>query len=191
MKGLGVNKLPAEAVKYYKKAAEQGDAEAQYLFATCLFIGNAVTQNVKQAVEYYQKSAQQEYMKAINDLGVCYARGIGVPKDGKEALAHFGAASEGDHGFYVADSNVAYCYQNGIGVEKDKHRADVLYIVAEAKEDASRMSKAIKQMSRDVFAGKQTKTTMDEILKMNKSFERSKEKASNRKRLRMALEMDF
>lgn len=31
MKGLGVNKLPAEAVKYYKKAAEQGDAEAQYL----------------------------------------------------------------------------------------------------------------------------------------------------------------
>lgn len=126
-----------------------------------------------------------------NDLGVCYARGIGVPKDGKEALAHFGAASEGDHGFYVADSNVAYCYQNGIGVEKDKHRADVLYIVAEAKEDASRMSKAIKQMSRDVFAGKQTKTTMDEILKMNKSFERSKEKASNRKRLRMALEMDF
>lgn len=46
-------------------------------------------------------------------------------------------------------------------------------------------------MSRDVFAGKQTKTTMDEILKMNKSFERSKEKASNRKRLRMALEMDF
>lgn len=72
-----------------------------------------------------------------------------------------------------------------------KHRADVLYIVAEAKEDASRMSKAIKQMSRDVFAGKQTKTTMDEILKMNKSFERSKEKASNRKRLRMALEMDF
>ena len=52
-------------------------------------------------------------MKAINDLGVCYARGIGVPKDGKEALAHFGAASEGDHGFYVADSNVAYCYQNG------------------------------------------------------------------------------
>lgn len=190
MKGLGVNKLPAEAVKYYKKAAEQGDAEAQYLFATCLFIGNAVTQNVKQAVEYYQKSAQQEYMKAINDLGVCYARGIGVPKDGKEALAHFGAASEGDHGFYVADSNMAYCYQNGIGVEKDKHRADVLYIVAEAKEDASRMSKAIKQMSRDVFAGKQTKTTMDEILKMNKSFERSKEKASNRKRLRMALEMD-
>ena len=60
-----------------------------------------MTQNVKQAVEYYQKSAQQEYMKAINDLGVCYARGIGVPKDGKEALAHFGAASEGDHGFYV------------------------------------------------------------------------------------------
>lgn len=90
MKGLGVNKLPAEAVKYYKKAAEQGDAEAQYLFATCLFTGNAVTQNVKQAVEYYQKSAQQEYMKAINDLGVCYARGIGVPKDGREALAHLG-----------------------------------------------------------------------------------------------------
>lgn len=118
MKGLGVNKLPAEAVKYYKKAAEQGDAEAQYLFATCLFTGNAVTQNVKQAVEYYQKSAQQEYMKAINDLGICYARGIGVPKDGKEALAHFGAAREGDHGFYVADSNMAYCYQNGIGVER-------------------------------------------------------------------------
>ena len=34
-------------------------------------------------------------------------------------------------------------------------------------------------------------TTMDEIFKMNKSFERSKEKALNRKRLRMASEMDF
>lgn len=126
-------------------------------------------------------------MKAINDLGVCYARGIGVPKDGREALAHFGAASEGDHGFYVADSNRAYCYQNGIGVEKDKHRADVLYILAEAKEDARR----VREATMDMFTGKRAETTMDEIFKMNKSFERSKEKALNRKRLRMASEMDF
>ncbi len=116
-------------------------------------------------------------MKAINDFGVLLRKGHWCTQRWERGSGPFGAAVKGDHGFYVADSNVAYCYQNGIGVEKDKHRADVLYIVAEAKEDASRMSKAIKQMSRDVFAGKQTKTTMDEILKMNKSFERSKEKS--------------
>lgn len=63
----------------------------------------------------------------------------------------------------------------------------MLYILAEAKEDARR----VREATMDMFTGKRAETTMDEIFKMNKSFERSKEKALNRKRLRMASEMDF
>ena len=49
----------------------------------------------------------------------------------------------------------------------------------------------VREATMDMFTGKRAETTMDEIFKMNKSFERSKEKALNRKRLRMASEMDF
>ena len=49
---------PAE-VAAYRKAAEQGDAKAQYNLGVCYANGDGVQKNLKQAVFWYRKAAEQ------------------------------------------------------------------------------------------------------------------------------------
>ena len=47
---------PAEAVKWWLKAAEQGNASAQRMIAWCYEMGFGVKTSYKQAYEWYQKA---------------------------------------------------------------------------------------------------------------------------------------
>ena len=49
----------AEAVKWYRKAAEQGHAEAQYLLGVMYNNGNGVIKDFQEARKWYQKAAEQ------------------------------------------------------------------------------------------------------------------------------------
>ena len=51
----------AEAVKCYRKAAEQGDAAAQYNLGVIYYNGEGVTQDYAEAVKWYRKAAEQGY----------------------------------------------------------------------------------------------------------------------------------
>ena len=53
------NKDYADAFKWYRKAAEQGHAEAQYALGGCYYLGKGVTKDHKQAVYWLRKSAAQ------------------------------------------------------------------------------------------------------------------------------------
>ena len=53
-----------KAVKWFKMAAEQGHAPAQFAFGNRLFNGDGIVQNKKEAVEWYRKAAEQGYEKA-------------------------------------------------------------------------------------------------------------------------------
>src|SRR6266498_332155 len=57
--GEGVAKDPTEAVKWYRKAAEQNLAKAQYNLATSYAGGTGVTQDYAEAVKWYHKAAEQ------------------------------------------------------------------------------------------------------------------------------------
>ena len=46
-----------EAVKWYRKAAEQGMAEAQYNLGVCYEYGEGVTKDADEAVTWYKKAA--------------------------------------------------------------------------------------------------------------------------------------
>jgi TPR repeat protein len=50
--GKGVQKDLAEAAKYYKLAADQGDAFGQSRYASVLHGGKGVSQNVVEAAKY-------------------------------------------------------------------------------------------------------------------------------------------
>ena len=54
----GVAEDEEEAVKWYRKAAEQGYAIAQLKLADCYYHGNGVTKNYAEAVEWYRESAE-------------------------------------------------------------------------------------------------------------------------------------
>ena len=86
-----------EAVKRYRKAAEQGDADAQAVLGAYYFLGYGVTQNFAEAVKWWKKAAEQGLKDAQYNLGICYYNGYGVAKDITEAVKWLRkAAKQGD-----------------------------------------------------------------------------------------------
>ena len=95
--GEGVAKDKKEAVKWFRKAAEQGAARAQFALGDCYYKGEGIEQDEKEAVKWYRKAADQGLADAQYNLGVCYYDGKGVEEDKKEAVKWFGkAADQGD-----------------------------------------------------------------------------------------------
>ena len=62
----------AEAVKWYRKAAEQGYAIAQYNLDYSLVSGHGVEKNPTEALNWYQKAAEQGIAKAQTIVGIYY-----------------------------------------------------------------------------------------------------------------------
>ena len=74
-----------EAVKWYRKAAEQDLALAQYNLAVCYDRGDGVAEDHVEAVKWYRKAAEHNDAEAQYNLGICYERGDGVAEDWVEA----------------------------------------------------------------------------------------------------------
>ena len=71
----------------YRKAAEQGYAEAQNELGVMHAIGDGVPKDDVQAAKWYRLAAEQGLPKAQFNLGGMYAIGDGVPKDDVQAYA--------------------------------------------------------------------------------------------------------
>ena len=64
-----------EAVKWYRKAAEQGNSRAQYELGYCYIKGKGVAQDRNEAIKWYRKAAAQGNASAelrLKELGVSY-----------------------------------------------------------------------------------------------------------------------
>lgn len=83
--GLGVPQDSKQAVTWFRKAAEQGDASAQYNLGLMYDKGRGVAQDDKQAVAWYRKAAEQGDVDAQRILGMMYDNGVGVVQDNKLA----------------------------------------------------------------------------------------------------------
>jgi TPR repeat protein len=68
--GLVVTEDRVEAVKWYRKAAEQGNADAQTNLAQMYKEGKGVEKNYEEAVKWYRKAAEQGNVRAQSGLGV-------------------------------------------------------------------------------------------------------------------------
>lgn len=77
----GVISNNAEALKWYRKSAEQGYTWGQYHLGEMYKKGNGVTRDYVEAVKWYIKSAEQGFAYAQADLGEMYEEGHGVPRD--------------------------------------------------------------------------------------------------------------
>ena len=75
-----------EAAKWVRKAAKQGNAEAQYSLGLMYNNGDGVTQDYQEALKWYRLAAEQGHAPAQNNLGVMYINGEGVTQDYQEAL---------------------------------------------------------------------------------------------------------
>ena len=106
-----------EAVKWFQKAAEIGNAEAQCNLGYCYQEGLGLTIDTTTAVKWYQKAAKREYAKAQRLLGYCFEKGIGIAKDLTEAAKWLRKAAE--QGDTIAQNNLGIYYKFGFGVPKD------------------------------------------------------------------------
>jgi len=61
-----------EAVTWFRKAAEQGLADAQFNLALMYWKGYGLPQDYIKAVAWYQKAARQGFTNAQYNLGVMY-----------------------------------------------------------------------------------------------------------------------
>ena len=70
-----------QAVKWYRKAAEQGNARGQTWLGSMYKNGFGVPQDDAEAVNWYRKAAEQGDASGQIDLGFMYKKGRGVPWD--------------------------------------------------------------------------------------------------------------
>ena len=80
-RGRGVSQDYKTAVKWYRLAAKQGHAVAQYNLGVMYRRGRGVPQDYKTAVKWYRLAAKQGNPSAQGNLGANYAFGKGVLKD--------------------------------------------------------------------------------------------------------------
>ena len=85
----------AEAVKWFRKAAEQGDPNGQDDLASMYESGDGVRQNnAEAAARWYRKAAEQGVPGAQSSLGLLYFSGEGVPQDYAQAYKWLYLAAE-------------------------------------------------------------------------------------------------
>lgn len=77
----GLKKDYTEAKNWFSKAAEQGQAKAQFNLGVLYFNGQGVKQDYFKAAEWHQKAAEQGYADAQYNLAKIYYLGKGVKQD--------------------------------------------------------------------------------------------------------------
>lgn len=91
-KGGAVERNDKMAAAWFEKAANQGNAEAQYQLGH-LYENSQLAKDYKLAAKWYHQAAQQGSAKAQARLGVFYAHGLGVTQNSNEAILWSGKAA--------------------------------------------------------------------------------------------------
>jgi TonB family protein len=111
----------AEAVRWYRKAAEQGFAWGQTNLGYMYGQGRGIARDDAEAVQWYLKAAKQGFAMAQDNLGVVYRDGRGVTQDPAMAVDWFRKAAE--QGFAQGQNNLGFMYSIGRGVARDEAEA--------------------------------------------------------------------
>lgn len=117
-----------------RKAAEQGDVEAQNELGLRYLKGDGVIPNGFLASRWFLKAAKQGYAPAQYNFGRCYATGDGGLLMYSEAVEWYRKAAE--QGYAKAQNELGVCYADGLGVEKDPAEAVKWYRMAAEQGDA-------------------------------------------------------
>lgn len=111
----------AEALKWYRKAAEKGYAPAQYDVGRMYDNGFGVAKNQSEAARWFRMAAEQGDKDGIYWLAFCYKSGQGVAKDSAEAARWYRKGAEnGDTSSMI--QLAIMCYK-GDGIPKDYSEA--------------------------------------------------------------------
>ncbi len=117
----GVAQDPAETAKWFKKAAEQGLAEAQCKLANCYARGYGMAEDKTEAREWWRKAAEQGLAEAQYSLGHSYCYGKGECSNWNEMIKWLRKAAEQGH--VEAQRYLAWAYASSNNKAKDETKA--------------------------------------------------------------------
>ena len=96
-RGNTVPKSLSEAAKWFRIAADNGHAGAQYNLGIMAFLGQGMTKDYTKAAKWFRMAGEQNHAAAQYNLGFLYYVGRGVAKDDASAYVWIDrAASLGD-----------------------------------------------------------------------------------------------
>lgn len=106
-----------KAAEWYRKAAEQGNANSQFFLGWMYRQGYGITKNNVEAAKWYHKAAEQGHALAQTNLGFLYSEGYGVTQNKAEALHWYRKSAE--QGESMGQNNLGSMYLKGSGVAID------------------------------------------------------------------------
>jgi TPR repeat protein len=143
-----------EAARLFKRAADQGNADAQLYLGMLYREGKGLPRNDDESGVRFRKAAEQGSSEAQFNLGLMYYEGNGVPQDLAESARWYRLAARQGNGY--AQTNLAHLYAEGLGVNRDDVRAHAWLYLAATSEDQivaesaeSMMNDLATQMSQD------------------------------------------
>lgn len=125
------NENYTQAMTCFQKAAEKGNAEAEYNIANLYGDGLGIEADIETAAEWLKKSAEKDYPEAQNVLAILYYKGMGVPQDFEKAAKWAKKAAACD--MAEAQFVLANLYADGKGVPQDYNKAAELFLKVEKK----------------------------------------------------------
>jgi TPR repeat protein len=118
--GGSVPQDKADALKY-RRAADKGDASAQFNLGVRYHDGRRVPQYDTEAVKWFRRAADQGDATAKFNLAGMYAEGRGVPQDDTEMMKWLRRAA--DQGIAAAEYTLGVMHAEGRGVPQDDAEA--------------------------------------------------------------------
>jgi len=117
----------AEAIRFYKRAAEQGLSDAQYSLAVCFEQGKGTEVDLAEAKRWYRKGVDRGEAQSRNNL----AGLLGAEGRHRESFELVKLSAQ--QGYAVSETNLGLCYEFGRGTSRNPEEARRCYASAAAK----------------------------------------------------------
>lgn len=153
-----------EAMRWFRKAADQGNGTAQTNIGLLYYNGEGVTQDYAEAMRWYHEAADQGYATAQTYIGNLYKNGEGMAKDYVEAMRWYRKAA--DQGNAEAQYMMGVLYYSGEGLPQGRNttaalrwyqkaakqgNANAQYMVGESFNGGIKRDEALKPLTPDDY----------------------------------------
>lgn len=165
---MGVSQNFQVAAKWYRHAAEQGFALAQFKLGGLYDFGRGVPQDYEEAVRWYRLAAEQGLALAQFNLGCMYEEGKGVPQNLQDAVKWHRLAAEQGHA--SAQFMLGVKYRFGAGVLQDYVQAHMWANLAAVNRNTNSEGQNAAIELRDAVAGEMSADQIAEAQKLAREY---------------------
>ena len=140
LEGKAVTRDEQQAARWYRRAAEQGLAAAQYRLGSMYEHGWGMPADRRQARSLYEQAAARGNVNAMHNLAVLHTDASTGPRNYELAAKWFRMAAE--RGLKDSQYNLAVLNEQGLGLSKNPQEAVFWYSLAAVQGDREAAAKA-------------------------------------------------